>query len=62
MRLMSDSVLHFSDNGFPALQDIVWPEIGLGWRSSPPKWKRVAFWKRSGFRSPHAIHWIHTNA
>jgi hypothetical protein len=55
-------VLHLSDNRFPALQDIVWAEIGLGWRSSPPTWKWIAFWKRSGFRSPHAIHWIHTNA
>ncbi len=29
MRLMSDSVLHFSDNRFPALQKVVWAETGL---------------------------------
>ena len=42
MRLMSDSVLHFSDSRFPALQEIVWAETGRGWRSSSVRWKTIA--------------------
>ncbi len=44
MRLMSDSVLHFSDNRSAALQEIVRSETGVGWRSSRAQWKgdRVA--------------------
>jgi hypothetical protein len=29
MRLMSDSVLHFSDNRLSALQEVAWAETGL---------------------------------
>ena len=42
MRLMSDSVLHFSDNRFRALQETAWAETSHRWRSSPPRWKRLA--------------------
>ena len=59
MRLMSDSVLHFSDSRFPALQEIVWAETGRGWRSSPVRWKMIAGRKHSRFRDPHAIRLIH---
>ena len=53
MRLMSDSVLHFSDNRFAAPQEIVRAETGLGWRSSPPRWPRIAFPKRSRMMPMH---------
>ena len=33
-------------------------DTGLGWRSGPPRWKRIAFRKRSRFRYPHAIRLI----
>jgi hypothetical protein len=58
MRLMSDSVLHFSDNRVAALQQVVRAETGLGWRSSPARWKMIAGRKHSRFRDPHAIRLI----
>ena len=61
MRLMSDSVLHFSDSRFPALQEIVWAETGRGWRSSPARWETIALRKHSRFRYPlpiRLIHWV----
>ncbi len=58
MRLMSDSVLHFSDNRVAALPQVVRAETGLGWRSSPARWKMIAGRKHSRFRDPHAIRWI----
>jgi len=55
---MSDSVLHFSDNRVAALQQVVRAETGLGWSSSPVRWKMIAGRKHSRFRDPHAIRWI----
>jgi hypothetical protein len=42
----------------PTLQELVWFETGLGWRSSPARWRRIGLWKRSRFRYPLAIRWI----
>jgi hypothetical protein len=60
-RLMSDSVLHFSDNRIAALQDIERAETGLG-RSSTPASRRLIMSRRcSRFRYPHTnrlIRWI----
>ena len=61
-RLMSDSVLHFSDNRIAALREIVRAETGLGWKSGPAIWKMIASRKRSRFRYPHTIRlirWVH---
>jgi transposase len=44
-----------------ALQEIVWAETGLEYRSRPPRWKRIALRKRSRLRYPHdiaLIRWI----
>ena len=60
-RLMTDSVLHFSDNRIAALREIVRAETGLGWKSGPASWKMITSRKRSRFRYPHAnrvIRWI----
>jgi hypothetical protein len=38
-----------------APQEIVWVLPGGGWGSSPPRWKRIAFRKRSRFLYLHAI-------
>ena len=57
-RLMSDSVLHFSDNRIAALREIVRAETGLGWKSGPAIWKMIASLKRSRFRCPHAVRLI----
>ena len=57
-RLMSDSVLHFSDSRFAALQDIVRAETGLGRSSTPARRRLITSRKRSRFRYPHAIRLI----
>jgi len=57
-RLMSDSVLHFSDNRIAALQDIERAETGLGRSSTPARRRLITSRKRSRFRYPHAIRLI----
>ena len=54
-RLMSDSVLHFSDSRFAALQDIERAETGLGRSSTPARRRLITSRKRSRFWYPHAI-------
>ena len=58
MRLMSDSVLHFSDNRFAALREIVRADNGLAWRASAARWKMIASQSHPRFRDPHAIRLI----
>jgi hypothetical protein len=61
MRLMSDSVLHFSDNRFGALQEVVWVETGLGRSSTPARRRLITSRRRSRFQYPHTdrlIRWI----
>jgi len=60
-RLMSDSVLHFSDNRIAALREIVRAETGLGWSSTPARRRLITSRKHSRFRHPHTtrlIRWI----
>ena len=60
-RLMSDSVLHFSDNRIAALRDIERAETGLGRSSTPAGRRLITSRRRSRFRYPHAnrlIRWI----
>ncbi len=57
-RLMSDSVLHFSDNRIAALREIVRADTGLVWKSGPASWRLITSRKRSRFRYPHAIRLI----
>ena len=52
-RLMSDSVLHFSDNRIAALREIVRVETGLGRSSTPARRRLITSRKRSRFRYPH---------
>jgi hypothetical protein len=58
MRLMSHPVLHFSDNRFAALREIVRADNGLSWRASAARWKMIASQSQSRFRDPHAIRLI----
>ena len=55
MRLMSDSVLHFSDNRCAALQEIARADTCLARRSSAARRKMIASRRRPRFRDPHAI-------
>ncbi|MEY5032565.1 MAG: hypothetical protein RL354_1596, partial [Planctomycetota bacterium] len=57
-RLLSDSVLHFSDNRFAALQEVARAEAGPGWRSNRARRKVIASRDRSRFRYAHIIHLI----
>jgi len=59
--LMSDSVLHFSDNRIAALREIVRADTGLVWKSDPASWRLITSRRRSRFRYPHTnrlIRWI----
>jgi len=57
-RLMSDSVLHFSDSRFAALQHIETAETGLGWSSTPARRRLITSRRRSRFWYPHTIRLI----
>ncbi len=59
MRLMSDSVLHFSDIRVAASQEMVMAETDLGCRSSVARWTMIASQTHSRFRDPHAIRLTH---
>ncbi len=55
MRLMSDSVLHLSDNRSAALQEAVGADTGLGWRARVARWRRVTSRRRPRSRDLNAI-------
>ena len=58
MRLMSDSVLHLSDNRSAALQEAVGADTGLGWRARVARWRRIASRRCPRSRDLNAIRLI----
>ena len=58
MRLMSDSVLHLSDNRSAVPEEVVRADTGLGWRSSMAGWARIASQRRLRSRDRNAIRLI----
>jgi hypothetical protein len=58
MRLMSDSVLHLSDNRSAALQEAVGADTGLGWRARVARWRSIASRRCPRSRDLNAIRLI----